>query len=163
MRARSIGHRPRPAGPVAGRERGAVGGLEVLPFGVLIFVVGSLLVVNAWAVIDAKLAVTSAAREAARTYVESTSEDAGASAADRAADDAISSYGRDPGKLDLSYDPNGSFTRCQRVTFTATYRIRPIRLPWGVGFGSTIAVQGRHSEIIDPLRDGLPVDNQCGY
>jgi hypothetical protein len=57
--------------PVAWRDRlrdegGAVGGLEVLPFGLLIFVVGILLVVNAWAVVDAKLAAEAAAREAAR-------------------------------------------------------------------------------------------------
>ncbi|MBA2283441.1 MAG: hypothetical protein H0W25_19710, partial [Acidimicrobiia bacterium] len=50
-------------------ERGQMGGIEALPFGLLIFVVGALLVANAWAVIDAKLAVTAAAREAARTWV----------------------------------------------------------------------------------------------
>ena len=38
-------------------ERGQVGNVEVLPFGVLIFVVGALLVSNAWAVIDARMAV----------------------------------------------------------------------------------------------------------
>ena len=49
---------------------GQVGGIEVLPFGLLVFIVGTLLVANAWAVVDAKLAVTSAAREAVRSYVE---------------------------------------------------------------------------------------------
>ena len=53
----------------------------MLPFGVLIFVVGSLLIANAWAVVDAKLATTAAAREAARAYVESGSAAAGAGAA----------------------------------------------------------------------------------
>ena len=56
-------HRPR----VRRREQGFVAGGEVLPFGVLIFVLGTLLLVNAWAVIDAKFAVSSASREAART------------------------------------------------------------------------------------------------
>ena len=51
-------------------ERGAVGGIEVLPLGMLVLVVGTLLVVNAWAVVDAKLAASAAAREAARAYVE---------------------------------------------------------------------------------------------
>ena len=51
-------------------DRGQVGGVEALPFGVLVFVVGVLLVVNLWAIVDAKVAATSAAREAARAYVE---------------------------------------------------------------------------------------------
>ena len=53
-------------------ERGAIGGIEVLPIGFLLFVVGLLLVVNVWSVIDAKLAAGAAAREAARTAVESS-------------------------------------------------------------------------------------------
>ena len=43
-------------------------GMEVIPFGLLTFVVGALLVANAWAVIDAKMAVSAAAREATRAY-----------------------------------------------------------------------------------------------
>ena len=39
----------------ASGDAGQVGGFEALPFGVLIFVVGVLLITNAWAVIDAKL------------------------------------------------------------------------------------------------------------
>ena len=38
----------------ASGEAGQVGGFEALPFGVLIFVVGVLLITNVWAVIDAK-------------------------------------------------------------------------------------------------------------
>ena len=51
-------------------DRGQIAGIEAIPFGVLLFIVGALLVANAWAVIDVKMTVTSAAREAARTYVE---------------------------------------------------------------------------------------------
>ena len=32
-------------------DRGQVGGIEALPFGLLVFVVGALLVANAWAVV----------------------------------------------------------------------------------------------------------------
>src|SRR4029079_720569 len=84
-RDRPYGHRPHGAVPVRreprshatrapGRrhtERGVVGGIEVLPFGFLIFVVGSLVIANAWAVIDARMAADAAARQAARAYVES--------------------------------------------------------------------------------------------
>ena len=54
-------------------DRGVVGGVEAIPFGLLLFVAGTLLVANAWAVIDAKMAATSAAREAARTYMKNFS------------------------------------------------------------------------------------------
>ena len=61
----------------AGPERGAIAGIEALSFGMLLFVAGTLFIANIWAVIDAKLAVTSAAREATRAFVEA---DDGASA-----------------------------------------------------------------------------------
>jgi hypothetical protein len=34
-----------------GTDSGQVGGIEALPFGLLVFVVGALLVANAWAVV----------------------------------------------------------------------------------------------------------------
>jgi Mg2+/Co2+ transporter CorC len=46
---------------ISGSDEGVVGGLEALPFGLLIFVVGALLIANVWAVVDAKLAVSAAA------------------------------------------------------------------------------------------------------
>ncbi len=51
-------------------DAGQVGGIEALPFGLLIFVVGTLLIANAWAVVDAKFATDAAARQAVRTFVE---------------------------------------------------------------------------------------------
>ena len=66
-------------------DHGQVAGIEVLPFGLLTFVVGMLLVANAWGVVDAKMATTSAAREAVRAYVEASDADAAVAAADEAA------------------------------------------------------------------------------
>ena len=51
-------------------DAGMAGGVEALPFGLLVFVVGALLTLNAWAVVDAKFAVDAAARQATRSYVE---------------------------------------------------------------------------------------------
>lgn len=152
----------RRAAPPLDAERGVVGGLEVLPFGILVFVVGSLLIANAWAVIDAKLATTAAAREAARSYVESPSATTGADAATQAAEEAISSYGRDAARLRLELEQEGGFARCSRATFVASYEIPAISLPFGIGFGGPIEVRTRHSEIIDPLRSGLPPEGSCG-
>src|SRR5439155_20334481 len=76
-------HRARARGavPVKRRtldERGQAAGFEVLPFGLLVLVLGTLLVANAWEVIDAKIAVTASAREAARVFVEAPTEREGA-------------------------------------------------------------------------------------
>src|SRR5690606_2186473 len=50
------------AGTVTRRgERGQVAGIEALPFGLLIFVAGTLLVVNIWGVVDTKFAADTAA------------------------------------------------------------------------------------------------------
>ncbi|MGH2685611.1 MAG: hypothetical protein ACRDJP_09115, partial [Actinomycetota bacterium] len=74
-------------------DRGQVAGIEALPFGVLIFVVGALLVTNVWGVIDAKLAATSAAREAARAFVEAADAASAERSAALAADEAITAHG----------------------------------------------------------------------
>ena len=76
-------------------------GIEAIPFGILIFVVGALLIANIWAVIDAKAAVDAAAREATRSYVESqvdgtATPDAASDAAVQAGLAALEAQGRDP-------------------------------------------------------------------
>jgi len=167
MRA-PLSHRAGSSGPagsarIQGTQLGMVGGVEALAFGVLIFVVGTLLVVNVWAVVDAKLATSSAAREAARTYVEAPAGGEGDAAARRAAEDAIASFGRDPARLQLTAEGSRSFVRCERVTFVARYRIPAISLPFGIGLAGDIDVTSRHSEIIDPLRNGLGSENTCGF
>lgn len=141
---------------------GQAGGIEVLPFGLLIFVAGTLILVNAWATVDAKLAVTAAAREAARTYVE-TNPAAADGAAKRAAQEALRSYGRSPDRLGLTHD-NGDYRRCARVTFTATYPLPAVSIPFLGGLGSGVIVRARHSEIIDPYaaRPGLGAGGDCG-
>ncbi len=79
-------HRPQPKVDAAGDAGQA--GLEAVLFGVLVFVLGTMLVVNAWAVVDAKLAATSAAREAARSYVEAPTAQVADADARRAAEEA---------------------------------------------------------------------------
>ena len=139
-------------------ERGAVGGLEAIPFGLLIFVVAVLLIANAWAVVDAKLAVTAAAREAARTWVEGSGDPAPAEAA---AAEAVAGHGRDPERLELDLSAPTGFGRCAPVVVRATYVVPALSLPWVGGFGDGFEVSARHSERVDPFRDDLEGGATC--
>lgn len=135
-------------------EMGAMGGLEALPFGVLIFVVGILMVGNAWGVVDAKIAASAAAREAARAFVEAPDADEARSRAQSAASATLRAHGRDPDRMDL--DDGGSvFARCARVTVAVRYPVPAVVLPWGRGLGEGFVAVGRHTEIVDPLRSGI--------
>ena len=155
-----MGRRPAPV-PVRWRdEDGFVGGFEALPFGFLVFVVGVALLVNAWGVVDGTLAASAAAREAARAFVESDGPGTGAALAEarRAAADAIEGHKADPGRWDLHTEGGAELRRCARVTFVVTYDVPTFRLPWIGGFGgAVITATGRHSEVVDPYRQGLAV------
>jgi putative hemolysin len=155
--------------PTGGRrdDRGQVGGIEALPFGILVFVAGTLLALNVWAVIDAKLAVDAAARAATRHFVEAeVATTGGTDDAERAAVgaglDTIEAYGHDPtqatvelSRLAAAGGQNG-FTRCARATFTAQYHVPALTIPWIGGFGDGFDVTSSHSELVDPFRSGVP-------
>jgi len=136
------------------RDESGQAGIEALPFGLLTFVIGSLVVVNAWAVIDAKIAVSSAAREATRAYVESAVDADPLERADAAARETIRGAGRDPRRLVLT-PLSATFARCETVRFEASYRLPVVRVPWLGGFGAFTA-RARHAEIVDPFRTGVP-------
>ncbi|MDQ1402567.1 MAG: hypothetical protein QOG03_883 [Actinomycetota bacterium] len=140
-------------------EAGQIGGIEAVIFGLLIFVVGTLIVANAWGVIDAKLATSAAAREAARTYVEAPAGSDAFALADAAARDAIAGQGRDPLKMSLA--PLPAPARCQRILADVTYPVPLISLPWVGHAGTGFTVHGRHSEVVDPYRSGLPGEASC--
>lgn len=141
-------------------EQGQLGGIEALVFGVLIFVFGTLLVANAWGVIDAKLATTAAAREAARTYVEAASADAAGQGAQDASDAAIVAHGRRTERA-RTKRLEGRFTRCGRVTIEVSYDVPLIAVPILGQAGKGITVTSRHSEIVDPYRSGLAGTAAC--
>ncbi|HMG42791.1 MAG TPA: hemolysin family protein [Acidimicrobiales bacterium] len=155
----------------SGGDEGVVGGAEALPIGLLVFVVGALIVANAWSVIDAKLAVNAAAREAARAYVEAPVTDAGGGslAADEATAAglaAIAAHGRDAARADiglvgLEHPSSDGYVRCARVTFSASYQVPALSVPWIGGFGDGFDVSAQHSELVDPFRDGVPGEASC--
>lgn len=139
------------------RLRGESGqaGIEVVPFGLLTFVVGTLLVANAWAVIDAKMAVSAAAREATRAFVEAPVDGDPLALADAAARSAVAGAGRDPARLVLT-PLDAVFARCETVRFEASYRVPAVRVPWVGGYGSGFTASARHAEMVDPYRSGVP-------
>ncbi len=136
-------------------ELGMAAGLEAMVFGLLTFVVGVLLAANAWAVVDAKMAVASAAREATRAYVEAPPGSDPLALADAAAREAISGHGRDPARMQLTA-VDASFARCATVRFEASYQVPAVTLPWVGGQGAGLTATARHAEIVDPFRDGVP-------
>ncbi|MGH9085048.1 MAG: hypothetical protein ACRDYW_06310 [Acidimicrobiales bacterium] len=138
-------------------EVGQVGGIEALPFGVLIFVLGSLLIANAWAVLDAKFATDAASRQAARTFVESTEEDTALADAVRAGRTAVAAHGRDPARALIAPVGEPQLIRCARATFEAVYEIPALSIPLIGGWGrAPFRVRSSHSELVDPFREGLP-------
>src|SRR3954452_491253 len=125
-------------------QQGQAGGVEALAFGVLVFVVGTLLVANAWAVVDAKLAVSAAAREGARTYAETgASEAEAASPASRAADAAVRSLGRSA-DVTVALDGPG-YRRCARAVVRVTTSVPVIRLPFIGASAGSIGVSAGHT------------------
>ena len=132
-------------------ERGAIGGVEVLPLGVLVFVGGLMLAANAWAVVDARLMAGTAAREAVRAFVEApdgtTAELAGGAAARAAAE----AHGADPAAIDVGWQVDGSsFGRCARVAATVRYEVAAFALP-----AASFPIEAVATEVVDPHRDGL--------
>jgi hypothetical protein len=144
-------------------DRGQLAGIEALPFGILTFVVGMLLVVNAWGVVDAKQATTSAAREAVRAYVEAPDEATAVEAANQAARRSIEGHGRNPDRTTvvIRHADGRSFGRCTRVVVTVHHPVPALRLPWIGGYGHAFDVTTSQSEVVDPYRSGLPGAATC--
>lgn len=149
-------------------DEGAVAGLEALAFGALIFVAGTLLIVNAWGVIDAKFAVSAAAREATRSFVEAP----GASVADARsqAHDAALRTLVGHGKAGVPHievamageTPGGGLVRCAPVVATVRYHVPSLFVPFvGTFGGHGFAVQGTYTEVVDPFRSGLEGGGGC--
>ncbi len=135
-------------------ERGQIGGVEAIAFGVLVLVLGMLGAASAWSVVDTKVAASSAAREAARSWVES---DGSPGAWDEAASrgrEAFAGHGRNPATLSLPHPADG-FARCGPVTVTASTAVDLPRLPGVRAVARRVTVRASHTEVVDPYRSGL--------
>lgn len=154
------------------REDGFVAGGEALALGVVVFVAGSLLVLSAWRLVDGRLAVETAAREAARGLVEAPVEVLvdpvrGHELADARARSTMAAHRGPDDAADATWSfvqtrVSGATARCAPVTAAVTVSIDTVRLPLiGGGFG-TVTLTGEHTERIEPYRSGLPAGSpQC--
>ena len=151
---------------VPSSEGGFVAGGEALALGVVVFVMGSLLVLSAWRLVDGKLAVETAAREAARGVVEAPVSvlvdplQAARVADARALGTMVAHRGPDdvPGATwsFVGTTVEGESARCAEIVATVTVRIDTVELPLlGGGFG-TVELTGTHTERIEPYRSSLP-------
>ena len=134
-------------------ERGQAGGVEALAFGLLTFVIGALIVANAWGVIDAKFAADGAAREGARAYVETGGTLTEADRPARSAADAALASLRRTGTVDVALDD--AYRRCGEVTVRVTTRVPLLRLPFVRPAGGHVTVHGVETRRIDPYRSGI--------
>lgn len=140
-------------------ERGQAGGMEVLPFGLLIFVGGTLLIINIWGVVDSKFAADAAARQAARWVVEAAGQSTSAAdlraGARQIAEDTLADHGR-RGPVQVDVEPSdAAFVRCERIQVTVALEVPAIRLPFLGGFGDVFDVRATRGELIDPTRSGV--------
>ncbi len=152
-------------GPIGTGERGQVAGIEALPFGLLIFVAGTLLMVNLWGVIDAKFAADAAAREATRYVVESartdrTTAEIRAGARDIATQ-TLADHGRNRAPTVEVRPESTLLERCERVQVVVSTEVPAIRLPFFGGFGDAFDIVARHSALVDPTRSGVGGRADC--
>ncbi len=151
-------------------EGGFVAGGEMLLLGSLVFLVGVLLAVNAWNVVDARMTADAVAREVARTLVEAQPRAGLDDRLHQVAAATMAAMGR-TGPVELAYvgstgnpvaDPNSLLRRCDRVTVRAAITVDTVRLPFVGSWGMPWTMTGDHHEVVDPYRTGLPGEADCG-
>lgn len=153
------------AGHRGSGERGQAGGIEVLPFGLLVFVTGALIITNLWGVVDAKFSTDAAAREAARYVVEAADSSTDPSIVRARAATVAQATMRDQGRsgpVTVEVTPaSGPFDRCARITVRVATVVPAIQVPFVGGFGDAFDVIAQHSELVDPTRSGVGGRAEC--
>jgi len=138
-------------------EGGFVAGAESLIFGVLIFVFGTIMVLNAWSALDARFAAAAAAREAVRAVVDAPNDADLVQVANSAAATAFAGHGRDPADLEVVWvgDADGpERARCGEVRFRVETTVDVVLLPrWSSP--PSFQVSALHAELIESYRAGI--------
>jgi Flp pilus assembly protein TadG len=135
-------------------DRGLVGGAEALIVVIPMMLVAVLLITELWGALDARAAVSEAAREGARAYVEATSARSARDEALAAATASLVQHGRQ-GTID-SLATTG-FGRCQRVEISVHTQVPRVRL-FGLNSGGSYTITAHHSELVDPYRSATGLE-----
>jgi hypothetical protein len=118
--------------------------------GVLVLVAGTVLVANAWSVLQARRSLDGAAREYLRAYTQADDPAAAESAAARALSDVLDGEGA----AGISVEPPASaeFGPCAVATVTLSAEVPAARLPF-VGSVASTTVEVTHTELVDAHRE----------
>jgi hypothetical protein len=122
-------------------------GAEALFGGVLLIVVGTLITIGLWSLLDARMAAAEAARAGSRAYVETLNNDR-ASAAQLAATDVLAAHQRSSGAQVQVRQGSG---RCAMVEVTVTISVRWLPVAF-LGGASTSTVRAVDTEVVDAYR-----------
>jgi hypothetical protein len=143
-------------------DDGFVAGAESLVFGTLLFVLGTFVVINAWSVVDARLATSAAAREAVRAAVETPLDDDPHTRALAAGARAFAAHAGEGLALELVAEIPPEKRRCAPVRYraTTTVEVAGLGLP---GAARRFTVSAAYAEVVDPHRSGLPEGIDCGW
>lgn len=136
-------------------EDGAVAGLEALAFGVLVFVLGTLLVANVWAAVDGRSAADGAARAAARAVTTAAPGSDLDAVAHDAAVGALTAHGV-PAERVPEVALAGALVRCGVVEVTVVHRVPLAVLPQLGARRAAVDVRATHAAVVDPFASGLP-------
>jgi hypothetical protein len=133
-------------------ERGQAAGIETIPFGILVFVSVTLLMVNAWGIITNQGVADSIAREYLRAYTSADNQPdalrAGRQVARLVADDR----GLPPSRVHIT--DATAWGPCAVAQVTVTVDEPEIRAPFLGGFG-TSELTVTHRDRIDAYRVGV--------
>jgi hypothetical protein len=136
-------------------ERGVVAGLEGLVFGALILLGGTVLVVNAWSILDTRQALDGAAREYLRAYTEAPDAAAAERSGGQAVRSALGGRGRLLRSVRLQRPDPDRFGPCSEATVTLSATVPSVRIPFVGRFG-TVDVRVVHHELVDAHREVIP-------
>ncbi|NNE72764.1 MAG: hypothetical protein HKN26_03800 [Acidimicrobiales bacterium] len=134
-------------------DRAQIAGIEVLPFGFFILVVLTLFITSMWTIVDSKLAVASAAREGARTYVEASATQDAPGRARAQVQATLLAYGRGAThEVEITSGPDALGSPCGQVTLTVSTDVAMLSLPWIGRVAGSVRATASHSELLDSYR-----------
>lgn len=128
-------------------DRGQAAGFEMWAIGILVFVSGTLLVVEAWASLNARSSAGQMAQEYVRAYSESTTRLEATTSGDRAARTVAEARHVTTYRV----TPPARFGPCQLVAVTVAIDLPAMRIPF-IGSWGTHTVTATRRELTDPYR-----------